>query len=259
MGARAARDNDVSVNFNAGCPYAGLPGEGTFQLHLVTDAINGTAFYDGTTDVELSHLFVYVSLKIKGEPGPHGGPTTITNPQLSTVEKALIEVAERWDQAHPAYTGGGARKNYAIAPKAGVNAAGTRVIKLRHFVSPFQPPPLPHAHVEATPTPALTITAKLGNDRSSVAGSAMKYYLGPPLHGGSVSCDPDGTVADEFTLAHEFGHVFGLPDEYIEPCNVKALTPDPDPSDQSWDPAADATIQPVAERKASRSPGIPAR
>jgi hypothetical protein len=199
IGARAANDDDVKVSFRSGCPA--LENEGTFELHLVPDAINGTDFYDGPTDVEMSHLFVYVPVTI-------AKAARVTDADVAKVEGALSKAAERWDQQHPAYPSGGTKKNYAIVPKAGVSA-GTRIVKLRHFMAP-----IPGGRA------ALTIHATRGTDRAFVSGNEMTLFVdAATIETGDSGTDADGTSAAYFAQAHEFGHVFGLPDEYVEVLN----------------------------------------
>ncbi len=153
---------------------------------------------------------MYVPTKIGDDPED----PLVTIPDVNKIFARLLDAAERWDQAHPAH-GAGGKKDYVAVPSAGVKD-GTRVVKLRHYFGPR----MDGKHrfeIQARRTP----TPKLGL-RSFVSNGVMKLFTADP-DPSSTSQDTDGFAMSAFTLAHELGHVMGLPDEYMERVEVDSL------------------------------------
>jgi hypothetical protein len=219
VGARKAvaraPENPIG-DFLGGFPQLG--GDGRSLLLLLPDAYPGPYFSVSEGDflaahpkAKLCHLLVYVPMKIGADPSD----PAVTPADVNKIFSALLEAAERWDQAHPA-GGAGGKKDYVAIPSAGVKD-GTRVVKLRHYFGPrgdgkhkFE------IQARKTPTPDL-------GDRSFVSNGVMKLFTSA-VDASNASQDSDGFSMGFFTLAHELGHVMGLPDEYME--SIKVGSPD---------------------------------
>ena len=221
IGARQAvsraPENPIG-NFLNGFPSLG--GDGTVVLHLIPDAYPGpyTAAREGSflaanPGVRLGHLLVYVPLKVVKDPLD----STVTAANMNQLFQLLLDAATRWDQAHPANSAIATQKDYVIIPEAGV-VADSPVFKLRHYFGN-----------RADGKHKFTINACNSNkingkpfNRSFVSGKTMSLVLGDagPNPADDASDAGDLLVFDWFTLAHELGHVMGLPDEYTEPLDL---------------------------------------
>lgn len=175
-----------------------------YELHFFADALPGDLYLDGGGNAEVCHLMVHIPVDIlKG--------TGATDAHELELTRVLEEAGLRWDQEHPAHTGWG--KRYVIVPEDGANP-GARIVKLRHF---FAPSP------SRNKLPIRLL--KIADRRSFVlGGKSMMMHIDniAPASTDNPPHDSDGIGLDRFTLAHEFGHVMGLVDEYIEPLNNKA-------------------------------------
>ncbi|KYF70871.1 hypothetical protein BE15_30665 [Sorangium cellulosum] len=234
LGARKAEarapENPIG-NFLNGYPH--LDNEGTVELHLFPDAYPGpyTAadegkFLEDHPKAKLCHLLVYVPLKVVKDPID---PVTSMQP----VFQMLLDAAERWDAAHPS-SGASGKKDYVVIPEGGVKD-NTRVVKLRHFYGN-----------RTDGKHKFTINAAKTNkidgkpfNRSFVQGKTMSLILagaGPvPNSMGEDAGDKIGLM--RFTLAHELGHVMGLPDEYAEDIDLEKLNVEQLKSDPHVDPS----------------------
>lgn len=235
MAAARAPENPIG-NFLGG--YPNLNNDGTVILHLLPDAYEGP--YDDTKEgkflkdhpkAKICHLLVYVPMKIapaKQGPADIDAPTAadvVPAGQMNAVYQALLDAAERWDQAHPA-NGAAGKKDYVLVPTAGVKD-GTRVVKMRHYFG-----------ARTQGKPAFTILGAYKNgflqgDRSFVQGKTMSLVLtpkaAPAFTGGTLGQDSDSFAFDQFVLAHELGHVMALPDEYGENIGIPSQAPAPEP------------------------------
>ncbi len=236
--AAARAPEDPIGNFLGG--YPNLDNEGTVELILLPDAYEGP--YDEAVEgkflkdhpkAKLGHLLVYVPLSVKAAavgPALINAPTAadaIPIAQMNSVYQALLDAAERWDQAHPA-AGAASKKDYVLVPEAGVKD-DTRVIKMRHFFGPRT-----DGHHKFTIFGCYKNGFASG-DRSFVQGKAMNLVVSPRPPAAPVWTIPPG-VADSdavslawFTLAHELGHTMGMPDEYGEIASIPTVATSPEP------------------------------
>jgi len=239
MAAARAPENPIGDFLNG---YPALGNAGTVELHFFPDAYDGP--YDDAKEgkflkdhptAKLCHVLVNVPLKVSPavhRPVAAGGkafdaPTAadvVAPANMNAVFQGLLDAAERWDQAHPA-SGATGKKDYVIVPDAGVKD-GTRVIKLRHYFG-----------VRTDNKHKFTILAAFRNQMNAIGDRA---FVGrDPAIGALMSLvvprppapavwtlpflaanDSDGVSLAFFTLAHELGHVMGLPDEYGEPLTI---------------------------------------
>lgn len=202
-------------NYLNGFPW--LDGGGIGELHLLVDAYRKpySAAVEGEflaqhPDVSLCHLLVYVPVRVIADPTD----PTVTQADVSKIYPELLNAAERWDQAHPAH-GAAGKKDYVIVPLSGV-AKGTRVVKVRHFFG-----------VRTDGQYKMTIQARrmptqILGARAFVSGRTLTIFS-PEANPNDTSQDSDLAVMSQFTLAHELGHVMGLPDEYMESISIRGM------------------------------------
>lgn len=199
MGVSTSHPTATNPSFIGGTPSR-------FELHFFADALPGGAYLGGADPAEVCHLLVHIPLKVEKE-------GTATDAHVEDLFRHLPGAAQRWDQLHPAHPGV-AGKHYVLLPKSGAKA-GTRLVKVRHF---FAPSPSSNS--------LKLVVCQVASGRSFVRGdrTEMKMDVGDLApNPASSAADSDGVNLAWNTLAHEFGHVLGLPDEYPEPFEVAAV------------------------------------
>lgn len=226
IGARKAVAHAVEDpigDFLAGNPR--FDGGGTTKLMLIPDAYPGPytneaegAFLGSHPTASFCHLLVYVPIKVIADPTD----PSVTPANLTAVHAFLMQAAERWDQAHPT-NGAADKKDYVVVPRRGVKN-GSRIVKLRHYFG-----------LRFDGGEKLTVSACNTNqingvpfNRSFVSDHTLSLIVGGagPDASDKATPDSDGLALPWFTLAHEFGHVMGLPDEYLETLAASRLALD---------------------------------
>jgi hypothetical protein len=212
LGTRAAVISDHPIaDYKGGCSY--IDGEGHHELHYVP--VPGVK--DPATSLQLSHLLVYVGSKVTVDSDATG---------VSDLYKNLTYSSVRWSQGHPGVKQPGASspaKDYRIVPTDS-SKRGSDVTRLRFYFG-VRTDGNHKFEVELVhdPTP-VTQSGK----RSFVQGGKMTYYdraCTSDAGGSTPFKDADNAPAYWHTLAHEFGHVCGLPDEYYEQLGPETLDP----------------------------------
>ncbi len=221
LGARAAVAGAHPIAlYTAGCKY--VDGQGRYELHLVPVPF----VKDPVTKLDLFHGLVYIGSKVIGQKDVGAGGKPYSANVVSNFYTLLTQAAVRWSQGHPGVANAGlTQKDYRITSEDPGNGS---IIRLRFFFNE-------RSDNKQTFIIALTVD-KAKNDRSRSfvdgSGSQMTYYdsavNGDATPGANVQ-DLDNAPGYWHTLAHEFGHVLGLPDEYYEHL-----------------PPPDKTIQPTA-------------
>jgi hypothetical protein len=213
LGARAAVAGAHPVApYTSGCKY--IDNEGRYELHLVPAPF----VKDPVTKLDLFHGLVYVGSKVTGQSTVGGGGKPYSGNVVSNFYTLLTQAAVRWSQGHPGVASAGIQqKDYRVTSD---NAGDSSIMRLRFFFNERSD----NKHTFAI---ALTVDASTNDDnRSFVQGSQMTYYdsaVNGDSTPGAIVKDLDNMPAYWHTLAHEFGHVLGLPDEYYEP----VFPPDP--------------------------------
>ncbi len=213
IGARAAIQNaHLFANYGgSGGANPFLENQGFYELHY----IDVPGVQDPRASKPLGHMLVFVSWKLD----PAGLPESVVN----DFYLLMTEAAERWSQGCPGVPG--ATKDYRIVSKD--PAVRDMVIRPRMYFG------------EVTSGEILKMELAKGGNRSNTGElvwwlrfavtPTMAYFDGSIAFDkgrlGRTAADSDGFTAAWHTLAHEFGHVFGLPDEYGEELDPATVDP----------------------------------
>lgn len=198
VGMRAARANRHPVaNFRNGNPH--MNGQGRYELHGVPQGDT----VDPASGQPLQHLLLFVPLRWVNR--------GVAGAEERAFHQNLRMAAERWSQGSPAFAN---TKPYQVVARDPALRGG-QMTRLRAYFG------------VVTRDHALTIRLRPGSRRSFLRGRTMVYFT-PAIQrdntaAGGARQDSDGVNLAWHTLAHEFGHVMGLPDEYPEPLDVDAI------------------------------------
>lgn len=206
LGARSALAHDHPW-VNRGFSGAFVPGSqslhgtGRYSLHLV-DTLLEDWIYQGTPR-KLWHLVVTFSVfVIKGD---------TTEFDVANAIQTLEMVAARWSPGHPfaPYS----PKQYAIVPR---NGETDTVVLARFFFG--------HLQRQRPGQCVIVLHEKVRANALNGLIHLQASDLGPAADVGQPF-DVDLAQTAPFTMAHEFGHTVGLPDEYLEPVDVESGLP----------------------------------
>jgi len=204
LGARVARvDAHPMFNYPNGHPRVAKIG--TYELHLIDTMVDDWE-YDEKKKLRLSHLLVYSSAFVTNV----GAEANADKKVLENLDAA----ATQWNAGHPSNRF--PNKPYAVVPEAGVKDGGP-IVLARHFFG--------HRSKAAFGKLVIQVLPKV---RANVNNGVMKLELGNESFDADTASDSDSKTEFSFVMAHEFGHVCGLPDEYPEllkdPKNPKETT-----------------------------------
>ena len=215
-GARAARMLDTLGPFPTS-PFAAR----RLTVHLVDTRYLTVPVGDASP--KLAHILIYQGFYLDMRtPGSTG---------RAEVEQGAFMSSQVWDQTHPAHTQhverGGDRKDYAIVARDTPITDGSTALKLRHHFGlrtsidrlpvTSSAPADQHSHIIVDQQGR----ASMGNDMKiflqrtgQTSPAAAPFAFGPTNP--AMKDRVDDVRERRFTLAHELGHAFGLPDEYRE-------------------------------------------
>ncbi len=199
LGARIAIEND-HPRVDRRATGARIPGSlnfqgaGRYQLHLIDTVIDDWVYL--TSVVKLNHLVVtFTAFVDQGDTG--------SQDQVDVVVKGLDDAARRWSAGHPAAPES-AKKAHTIIPKHGPL---DMVILVRFFFG---------HHRQFKPGRMRILLHEEVRANADSTTSTIHIQLSDATGEGLVLPDGDGVTSTRFQMAHEFGHVTGLPDEYLE-------------------------------------------
>ncbi|MFO0614252.1 MAG: hypothetical protein U0414_16815 [Polyangiaceae bacterium] len=205
LGARVAIANDHervdrrqtgvrikdSVNFH---------GKGRYQLHLIDTVIDDWVYL--TSLVKLTHLVItFTSFVDRGD--TEKDPTTLTFTEVDAVLLNLDDAARRWSAGHPS-SPALAKKAYALVP---LDEPLREVVLTRYYFG--------HHHKPKGGSMRILLHKKIRANADS-ATSTVHLQVGDAVASGGEAEDLDGLPTTRSVMAHEFGHMLGLPDEYLE-------------------------------------------
>lgn len=204
IGLRAAAADDHAIgDYLHGNPF--IQGKGSYELHF----IDVPGVKDPETDAPIHHLLMSVGIVVVED--------RVSAAEVQKLRVMLDKAAARWSPGHPGTRGLAYqnKKDYMllttdsvpdlrIRAYFGVDAKEHRGIKLV-FVGEDGRANAPFGlHLGALELKAPKIIYFRSSLRDDETGTP-------------VSTDLDGAGASWSTLAHELGHVLGLPDEYYDP------------------------------------------
>ncbi|MFO0591372.1 MAG: hypothetical protein U0441_27740 [Polyangiaceae bacterium] len=214
LGARKAWENQHPRAVHPdGNPFIKLPAEhadasiaqGYAHLRLIDVPFYDHALTDDAGSplpVKLVHVMAYF-------------PCRVTPPSQSddaVFYKALIDVEDKWNQGHPTHPQG---KDYVLVDSGAPAGQGSVVGRFRFFLAP-----------RATPTDAADRTLiRLQRGAASMASTFSLTANRPgsinaandSITFGDSATDVDGTTHSRLAFWHEWGHLLGIPDEYVTP------------------------------------------
>lgn len=191
-----------------------------FYYHLFVDAMALASTVAATGRQLLSHLLIHI---------PY-----FENEGFN-IDVIAAAAAQRWTQQHPGDPSSSGLRNYIIAPVVETSTA-PQIVKLIHFFAPGRPG-IGSLRMRNSERGSGSFVGTLVADQSLALfydrddELADLSFVAPKrlVHGTAVDPDhlpkhiegaiPDGDMAPlkSFALAHELGHVLGLPDEYLVP------------------------------------------
>jgi hypothetical protein len=203
VGARAARvgQHPFTVLLK-GNPH--MKNNGAIEMHVIDVPL----VIDPVSGIPLQHLLLYISVQFDQD-------LSFPAALKPSVERLLLEAGERWSPGHPGVTTLAGTKRYALVPKDAAKRRN-RITRIRTFF----------AEISDNATLELVLEHSTHAERSSqrekwfLFGEKIHYFdlaVQSDLAASAPAQDAgDGLTLTRHTLAHEFGHALGLPDEYCE-------------------------------------------
>ena len=226
VGARIAVEQDHPwADFSEGNPH--LDNMGYYELHFIdVPHVN-----DPGTGQQLQHMLLHIGVKVEGLasiPAPATG---------ADLYKLLVAASIRLSPGHPSVVvAGHATKDYCLVPDD-PSLRSKHITRIRTFFSTSETGKHTiRLQVTATNDPDLGDRSYFSFEKRTLFYHIRKLqrdiqrapagFSGHPVvrTGGTTETkDSDGVLHSRFTLAHELGHVFGLPDDYYEPFDPKQI------------------------------------